>query len=440
MNLLEKPGMINSNHKSAKKSILFNIRTDLFLLLIIVVLICIPILINQFKKADEAAKRVSLYLSPHCEEVLGVGVTEILIKDFMEKNPDLLVRLYESEIEPDIFIFDEGVYNALVAEGILSRLNGYFVSEDAPSGHAEEPEAVLAVSLVSFMDLFFYNINILKENGYERPPKTRDELIAFSRTLSGNDIAGITISINSEDSYSLSRDIFSWIWAAGGDFWAGEGGPVVNTRPIISDLSFFGRLYSDKLLAPGIFELTEEKQLEEFAQGRVAMIIASSRAIPYLREKMGDAAFGISTIPVPAAAGKYNICLSGIYAGVSANSENPEAAWRFIEFLTAHSQLFCEMFKAVPGVVSDAIPGEYVKVDPFYLKAQDIYESSRIVKGFSGIPGGEEYENIIREELKVFFEAGRSSQETANIIQNRIESLIASKTEPEAEEEAGAEE
>jgi multiple sugar transport system substrate-binding protein len=441
MNLLEKPGMLNSNHKSTKKSILFNGRMDLFLILIILVLICIPVLIGLFKKADAEAKRVNLYLSPHCEEVLGVGMTEMLIKDFVEKNPDLLIRLYESEIEPDIFIFDEGDFNALVAEGILARLNLYLNSEDsqpmAVSGHTDE-EAVLAVPLVSFMDLLFYNINILTENGFERPPKTRDELLAFSRTLSGNEIAGIAISLNPEDRHSLARDIFSWIWAAGGDFWPGEDGPVLNTRPIINDFSFFGRLYSDKLLAPGIFELTEEKQLEEFAQGRVAMIVSSSRAIPYLREKMGDSAFGITSVPVPASAGKYNICLSGIYAGVSANSENQAAAWRFIEFLTAHSQLFCEMFKAVPGVVSDAIPGEYVRIDPFYLKAQDIFESSKIVRGFSGIPGGEEYEDIIREELKTFFETGRSSQETVNIIQTRIQNVIASKTE--TEEEAGTEE
>jgi hypothetical protein len=96
------------------------------------------------------------------------------------------------------------------------------------------------------------------------------------------------------------------------------------------------------------------------------------------------------------------------------------------------------MFKAVPGVVSDAIPGEYVRIDPFYLKAQDIFESSRVVGGFSGIHGGEEYEDIIREELKAFFETGRSSQETVNIIQTRIQNWIDS--QKQTEEETGTEE
>jgi multiple sugar transport system substrate-binding protein len=431
MNLLEKLGMLNINRKSGKKSILSNRRVELFFIIAILILIIVPVLIGLINGADGGAKRVNLYLSPHCEEVLGVGTIELLLRDFGEKNPDLRVRLYENEMEPDIYIFDQGGYNALVAEGILARLNAYLNSENGDQGEASP---VLAVPIVSFMDLLFYNIDILTKHGFDRPPKTRDDFLLYARALTADNIAGIAISLNPEDRQSLSRDIFSWIWAAGGDFWSGESGPVINTRPIINDFTFLGRLNNDKHLAPGVFEMTEEKQLEEFAEGRAAMIIASSRAIPYLREKMGDSAFGITTVPVPASAGKYNIGLSSVYAGIGANSENSGEAWRFIEFLTAHSQLFCEMFKAVPGVVSDAIPGEYVRIDPFYSKAQDIFESSRIVRGFSGIPDGEEYENIIREEITAFFGTGRSAQETLNIIQNRIQGVVERGIEERTEE------
>ena len=339
------------------------------------------------------AKRVNLSLSPRFEELFGSEITEALLREFMERNPDLVIQTASGA--PDIFIFDEG--------GIAA---------------AGGP----AVTLVSFMDLLFYNIDILTEAGFDRPPKTRQEFLAFAAAVSG-ETAGAALSLSPADRQALSRDIFSWIWAGGGNLLS------VNNRAFIADLNFFGALNSGGALAPRVFDTTGDQRLREFAAGRIAMMIASTRAIPYLRDKMGDGAFGITTIPASGGAGKYSVCLSGIYAGLSVNCEYPAEAYSFLEFLAEKSPLFCAHLKAVPGMVSDLIPGDYVKGDPFYSKAWDIFESSAIVEGFSGKPGAQEYENAFMEEIRIFLETGRTAQDTAAAIRRRWDAVSAADLE-----------
>ena len=417
-------------------------RTDMLIIIALFVLLVGPLVTGLFLKQGEKTKQVNLYLSPRCEELFTVQIMEKLLAEFEELNPDIKIRIGSGAAAgekdskksnasddakgkgapspgavPDIFIFDEGEFSALVAANSLLELNS-FTNYD--SGFVQS-----AVPLVSFMDLLFYNINILSEAGFDSPPKSRDAFLTCARAVSKGEFnaSGSAISLNPDDRQSLSRDIFSWIWAGGGDFWAEEKGPSVNTRPIINDLTFLGILSREGLLAPDIFKTTGSQRIEQFAQGKIALMIASARAIPYLREKMGDKAFGITTIPDSGTGGKYNIGLSAIYSGINSESTHPDEAWRFLEFLTQKSPLLCAELKAIPGVVSDIIPGDYVQDDFFYSKAWDIFESAKIVEGFVGKPGAAEYKAAVLHELETFFTAERSAQETVVSIQRRWDTL-----------------
>ena len=388
---------------------------DLFIIIALFVLAIItPIIISLAVKIDAAAKQRVLYLSSDCEGFFGKKMMEKLILEFEEKNPDISIRMANGDDahEPDIFLFDEGDFNALVAEGALARLN--------PFTNFDSGKQQLAVPLVTFMNVLFYNIDILTAAGFYYPPKTREEFTAFARTISRGEFgaSGSAVSLSPNDHRALTRDIFSWIWAGGGNFWRDEEGPSVSTRVITGDITFFGTLYREEILAPGVFETTGEQRIEEFAQGKVAMMIASTRTIPYLRERMGDEAFGITTIP-SSGAGRYSAAFPAIYAGINANSAHIDEAWSFLVFLTGKSFLLCEELKAVPGVVSDIIRGDYVKDDTFYSKAWDIFESSGIAEGFSGTPYAREYETAFMEELQIFFETDRTAQQTVTAIQQR---------------------
>jgi len=436
MSLFDKDSIINFYRKIKEKSIyiggqigkikekLLNTLepVDILLIIAILLLIITPLIVNLSFRAGSKSKQVNLYLSQNCEKLFGKEVTETLFREFGERNPDLKLHLLNASasapdakgkvVSADILFFDDEDFSSLVAEGSLMELNAFTNYE---SGSTQ-----FAIPLVSFMDLLFYNINILSSAGFTRPPKTREEFTAYAKSVSGGNFPGVSgtaVSLSRNDHHSLSRDIFSWIWASGGDFWADEEGPVLNTRAITSDIGFLGSLNSEGVFASKIFDTTGEQRLEQFSQGKIAMMVASTRDIPYLRKKMGDEAFGITTIPVSASNGKYGIGLSAIYAGISINAVHPDKAWSFLEFLVEKLPLLCTELKAVPGAVSQLIPGDYVKEDPFYSKAWDIFESSKIVQGFSGKAGAKEYEVSFLLGLRSFLEGGATVQETASTIQ-----------------------
>jgi len=408
--------MINNNPKRQKKSIQIAKRIDIFLIILIFIMIISPIIINLALKADSKIKQTNLFLSSRCEELFGKEITELLLQEFNDQNPDIYIRLLDASVNeeaavksaeekkslffwrnkiapppssPDIFVFDDDDFNALAAANMLL------------------PDS--AVPLVSFMDMLFYNIKILTDAGFDHPPKTRDEFLTSVRAVSRGNFPGISaFSLNP----ALPGDFFPWIWAAGGNFWSEGKTPTFNTRAMTNDIIFFGSLNRE---LSSVF--SAEQSIEEFAQGRIAMMVASTRIIPYLLERMGSSAFGITTIPDPVTGGKYNICISSIYTGIYSGSPHPEEAWRFLEFLAEKNAVLCAELNAVPGSITNFIPGDYVKNNPFYSKAWDIFEASQIVQGFSG--DGGHYEAIIMEEINNFLTNRRTAPQTVAAIQRR---------------------
>jgi len=415
-----------------KKSIYFHNRTDIFILIIVIIVVILfvgPIVFYTVSHLNPKSKQKDIFLSANCEDFFGGKTMETLMLEFNEQNPDLRIMLFnvsgEKSKEPDILFFDESEFNDLAAGDMLLPPGSF--SDDETGGY--QP----AIPLVSFMDLLFFNIELLQAAGFDRPPKTTDDFLLYAKTVSaaGNGIqAGAALALSPANKQSLSREIFSWIWAAGGNFWPDEdSAPVINSKPVINGLNSLGRLFREGALSPNNFEMTEEQALESFAQGKIAMLVASTRAIGALREKMGDSAFGITTIPNAGTAGKYSVSLSGIFAGINKNCLYPDAAKVFLEFLAGKIPLLCAQLKAVPGYMPELLPGDnknYIKEDPFYSKAWDIFESSVVVRGFLGVPGAQEYENAVREEIQPFFEGRRNAQETVNAIQLRWDAVFAS--------------
>jgi len=393
-------------------------KIDIFLIITLIIMFIVPLIINVSSMAEPESKQVNIYLSSNCEEIFGRELMEELLLEFKEKYPDIRIKLaYDTAAEPHILFFNDGDYSILTANDALLELNS-FTNYDSGSRQT-------AIPVVSFMDMLFYNIDILTAAGFDHPPKTREEFTAYARTVSrgGTGASGAAISLSSDDHQALSRDIFSWIWTAGGDFWVNGEKPFLNTRAIANDIAFLGTLNRDNLLAPDIFETTGSRRVAEFAEGKTAMMIASTQAIPFLREQMGDGAFGITTIPSAGTGGKYAIGISAIYIGISSSADHPDEAWNFLAFLTEKSHDLCAKLKAVPGMVSNIIPGDYVQDDIFYSKAWDIFEASDIAETFSGRLYAQEYETVFLEELRVFFEETRTAQATVNAIQQRWDEI-----------------
>lgn len=394
-------------------------RIDRFLFLAVFILLVVFFAVNM-SPGVPAGNTVELHLSSSYKELIGKEMAVMLAYEFMEQNPGLQIRFVDEEA--DILFFT----GCDLAEIFYSNALG------------AEP---VIIPLVSYMDMLFYNIELLKAAGFDRPPQTGAEFTAWGRAAgnTGNGVIGFAMGLNPNDRRSLSRDIYSWIWAAGGDFWpfsetfsGRTDRPVFNSPITISTLFFLRELYRAEILAAGIFDKTGGELLEKFAEGKIAMLIASTREIPLLRKRMGNGAFGVTAIPSVAAPGagsltRKSIALSHIYAGINPYCAHIDIAKNFLAFLAERNNLISASLEAVPGVIPDSSAGfsfgQHIANDPHHLRAWDIFESSSVVQGFSGRALAQEFEDIVREELQAFFGERQTATVTANMIQNRWDAL-----------------
>ena len=280
-------------------------------------------------------------------------------------------------------------------------------------------------TFVPSINVFYYNIDALKEAGFTRPPKTRSEFLSYARTLAGrgrdsqnltrSTSSGLTMGLNS--SRGIYDDIFPWIWSAGTKLIQ-DGKPIVSSRPVIESLSFLFSLNSEGLIVPGTFSADSEKKLDDFISGKAAFMIAPARDIRFVRESMGDETFGITSIPVPDNyAGKTFFGTSAWALGIHAASTHKEEAKLFADFLAEKAPVFSEQTNAIPG------SGTRTTQDDFHSKVQDITFAGESVQDFSGLPWTE-LEAAFKEELTAMFAGKSSPTEASTRIQTKWETVM----------------
>lgn len=322
---------------------------------------------------------IDITVSSHGGDLFGQDIVSALIREFEEQNPDL--RIQESSPESaDIVFFDDGEFTGL----------------------ADAPAFASLAHLVTFMDVFIYNIDILKAANCDRPPKTRAEFLAAARAVaksvsaaSGQEaVYPFALGLSKDDPLAVRRDFYPWVWANSGEIHTEQGlsGTALET------IAFLGQLNRERLLAPQTFEKTGAQRLQEFAKGSIAMMMASSRDIPFLQNNAQNMSFSITTIPV-IAYDRNRLGLSGIYAGVNSSCTYPDEARLLLTFLEEKKHILAEAIDAVPGSFPGVFADDYIENNPLYAKAWDIFEAAVLVEYEPGQPHEKEIQRIIRDKL-----------------------------------------
>lgn len=321
----------------------------------------------------------------------------------------------------DIFVFDPRWLSEMIRNDTLEPLSDYIQKTE------DEPVDEWVVPLTASIDLLFYNIDVLKAVGFERPPKNWTEFEKYAKVLSSPGRYGWTFSLVS-DGYP---EIYPWIWAAGAAMLEKSGGeanpagirPVFNNPTIVKTLGFINSLKNAGVIAPNVSTKTKTQKFNEFTSGKAGMMVASIEDIEAVRRKMGDTSFGVTTIPHPDdfAGSRPVFGVRNAYAGVRKDSERKEEAWAFISYLAGHSPLLANAIHALPGNGNTPVSS---KDDYLYKKVYDMYESSEQMREFIGVPDVLTLDAIIRDALDALFENGQIPDETARTIQGRWEELL----------------
>lgn len=226
------------------------------------------------------------------------------------------------------------------------------------------------------MEVMYYNMDWLKELGYDAPPATPAEFKEMACKASTTPFSGAKTegSIGYELSVDTSR-FASWTFAFGGDMYDYTN----NQFTLNSDAAVEAWTFIQSLFADGCARLVTENYGDQtdFGNGTLLFSVGSSSGLPYYKSAVADAAgfeWSVAAIPHTTADPVQNV----YGASVSIPKSTPErelAAWIFLKYYT--SPEVNAMWAKASGYfpVKQSVAADFEDVfaaDPAYKTAFDL--------------------------------------------------------------------
>ncbi len=276
-----------------------------------------------------------------------------VLAGFKEKHPNITVNFeviaeqYMDVIKTrlvgdeagDVFFLDAFEAPALMAQGVLEPLDKY-VKKDFDVEDFEEP------LLHAFKDgdktygfpkdfstlALFYNKKAFEEAGITAPPKTWDELMAYSKQLTvDKDGDGTPDQYGLGVAPELARQFFM-VQANGGEVVSSKEMAAFATPEGLSGLQLvIDQRLKDKTSAQPS-DVGAGWGGEMFGQEKAAMVIEGNWAIPFLQETFPNVDF--ATAEVPTVNDKKGTMAYTVAYVMNKESKHKDAAWELISYLT----------------------------------------------------------------------------------------------------------
>lgn len=356
------------------------------------------------------------------EPELPQGFFRSLMDEFEAQNPGIKVELisgpYSSTKDQivagaatgmlsDVVGLDGAWVNDLAKQGAITSLDAL-----VESGQIDDSQVAAKIpvngsnymyGVVTFAYTMFCNTDMLSAVGIDAAPANRSEFMAAAEKLTNPDANqyGWVLPLSLQSPNGIQNDVMSWVWASGASMMNADGTPGVNNDQVLSALTYIKALYDKGVISPGTFSKQEQDKVEEFVNGRVAMMVDTLAHITMIRER--NASLNFTVAPVPAEDG-YEGSRGMVYAawgiGVSENTEHKAEAAKLVNFLMSAdvNGRLAATANAFPG--NTASTPDYSSADPMFQKAFEIYQQSYACNEFTGLPVAEELMRIFDEEFQ----------------------------------------
>ena len=365
---------------------------------------------------------------------LPEGSFRAIMDDFEAQNPDIKVNLISGPYATtrdqivtgaatgtlsDVVGLDGAWVNDLAKQGAIANLDPLM---EAAGYDASEVAAIIKVDgnshmfpVASFIYPVFTNLDMLEAAGLAGLPQSRMEFFEAARKLTdeSKNQYGWVLPLSLQTPNGVQNDVMSWAWASGKSMLK-DGQPDLENADVIAVLKFIQEMYDAGVISPGTFAKKEQDKVEEFVNGRVAMMVSSLAHINLIRQRNPDLRFTISALPpVAGYDGKQGLPYASWGIGVSEHSENKEAAWKLVEFLmsTEINSRLVSIANAFPGNVH-AQP-DFVKTDDLFGLAFEVFQAGYLANEFVGLPVAEELMRMFDEEIQLMLDGKQTAEEAA---------------------------
>ncbi|MBB6672131.1 ABC transporter substrate-binding protein [Cohnella nanjingensis] len=209
----------------------------------------------------------------------------------------------------------------------------------------------------------FYNKKLLKEAGYDAPPKTWDELLEMSKKIEKKDSSGKVLvqGFGFQRGYAglVDQPFMAMMAAAGSGLLSDD----LSKSNLDSDagrktMDFYSKVYGKNGITDIAFNTTKG-----FGAGQVGMTIGAGWWDGSLKTLMKDAYADVGEAPMPTPDGGAGGTMAYTWAyGVNSKSKHQEEAWKFLQWMNAQAddsgmtpegQFLLDTFNVIPSRKTD---------------------------------------------------------------------------------------
>lgn len=374
------------------------------------------------------------------EPEMPAGSLRRIMDDFEKANPDIKVTLVSgpyatthdqivvgaaSGTLSDVVGLDGAWVNGLAKQGAIASMDSLMDGAKYDRGQIADIIKVDGQSvmfpLATFVYPVFVNLDLAKAAGVDKMPANRTEFAAAAKKMTdpAKNQYGWVLPLSLQNPGGIQNDIMSWVWASGASMLK-DGRPDVENSAVVGTLSYVKSLQDAGVISPGIFAKREQEKVEEFANGRVGMMIDSLAHINLLRQRNPNLHFGISAIPaMDGYTGKRGLPYAAWGIGISNASQHKDEAWKLVSYLMSAdvNGRLVSLANAFPGNVN-AKP-DFSKSDPLFLDAFKIYQTGHLANEFVGLPVAEDLMRDMTIEVQKMFDGQDTAQAAAAATQTQ---------------------
>jgi multiple sugar transport system substrate-binding protein len=387
------------------------------------------------------------------------GTTEKLIDMFNDKNKgkykvifrqgnsdtgqrfDKLRTQMQAGGEDLDVILGDVIWTAQLAEsGWISDLSDRFTESQRKEFLPGSVEAITykgkAFGMPWFTDtgLLYYRKDLLQESGFDGPPKTWDELKQMTRKVREN--AGLKYGFVFQGAAYEGGvcDGMEFIWTHGGEVLDPNDPTkvLIDSPEAIAGLATERSMITERISPEAVTVYKEDESAGAFLNGDAVFL----RNWPYVYALVGTSDYpelepeqvGVSELPsADGEPGNGTVGDQPLY--ISSTAKDPDATWKFIEFLTAPEQ---QKIRAVEGaylptrtaLYSDPEIQEKVPVVPLaqealqhtrprpvspYYSDMSLEMAEQFNASLSGDISPEEAARTLKEQLERFIKEGQQT-------------------------------
>ncbi len=307
-----------------------------------------------------------------------------------------LVSMVAAGIAPDIALLDSVWLAEFAARGYILPLE-----DIAPGWERAHAKALLPASLAANryrerlvaipanvdVTVIWYRRDWLETEGIA-PPQAWDDIVTVGqyfqrpeiRVRYGADIYGLLFVGGRRGGETTTYQLLPFLWAAGGDLIAG-GHVAINSEATIRFLSFLQDLIVRYRVTPP--EVTDYKWNQAallFAQRRAVMAVGGLYEIGLMREARGwteqEFLERVGMAPLPRGPHGRYATLGGMSYAIFRQSEHPEIALRFLEYL-AQPEVIRLFWKTTQRHVAWLRPSPTRKIAPLLAASISLLDYGR---------------------------------------------------------------